>query len=93
MPQAFYTRVQKRPWAQLCTRATQQDANSSAEDFTKDSRAEARRKRRENRQTVEPLVDNDLPVEVDPVSQHTPIFDVCNYFAKLSASFSVLHHF
>ena len=72
-------------------RAVQQDANSSAEDLTNDSRAEARRRRRENRQAVEPLVDDDSPVDIDPVSQLTSLFDKFSDFARLPASFSVLH--
>lgn len=83
LPQSSCTRVQKRAWGQLCTRATKQDANSSAEDLTKDSRAEARRRRRETRQTVEPLVDKGSPVDIDPVSQLTSLFDIFSSFAWL----------
>lgn len=64
-------RTQKRARVQQCTLAAKQEATSSAEDTITDSRAEARRRRREDRQSVEPLVDDNSPVEIDPVSQLT----------------------
>lgn len=66
--------MQKRPRLQQCTPAAKQEATSSAEDPIQDSRADARRRRREDRQSVEPLNYNDSPVEIDPVSELTSLF-------------------
>ena len=86
LQQASGSRVQKRAWVQLCTHAAKQEAASSPEDLSKDSRAEARRKRRENRQAVEPEVDIDSPVDIDPVSQLVLVFSLIHYcFAQASS--------
>ena len=64
--------------------ATKQEATSAAEDPIQDSRAEARRRRREDRQSVEPLSYNDSPVEIDPVSELTRLFIMTYLLSSLS---------
>lgn len=75
LPRCSASRVQHRARGDLCTRAAEEEANSSAEDLLQDSRAEARRRRRESRQaielTVEPTVEpaDEPTFDIDPVSQ------------------------
>ena len=76
--------VRQQSRLHLCAQTAKQEEQGSIEHLPEDSRAEARRRRRESRQAVETTID------VDPVSQLMPantvhlwlLYHICSKFLR-----------